>query len=175
MGQTLLANQFVEGLRAELKRKLIGLEGGLDELILKARFEEAKSQELTQERARDHKLTKPTERTSSSSIPQTTGPATSTTPPSYITGPRTTRVQCYNCGMKGHVARICPYPRMSRWEDEARGSPRRRKTTLQEPQRTISTLRGGEGEEAEILELQRQLRAAPMRGSAKGRARTMTT
>ena len=136
MGQTLLANQFVAGLRAELKRKLIGVEGGLDELILKARFEEAKSQELTQERARDHKLTKPTEGTSLSSIPPTTGPATSTRPPSGITGPRTTRVRCYNCGMEGHVARFCPYPRRSRWEDEARGSPRRREeTTPQEPQR----------------------------------------
>ena len=44
MGQTLLTNQFVAGLRSELKRKLIGVDGGLEELIL---FKEAKSIELT--------------------------------------------------------------------------------------------------------------------------------
>ena len=46
MGQTLLANQFVTGLRPDLKRKLIGVEGSLEELVLKARFEEAKGREL---------------------------------------------------------------------------------------------------------------------------------
>ena len=45
--RTLLANEFVTGLRTELKRKLIGVEGSrvegsLEELVLKARFEEAK-------------------------------------------------------------------------------------------------------------------------------------
>ena len=45
MGETLLVNQFVTGLRADLKRKLIGTEGSLDELVLKARFEEAKTRE----------------------------------------------------------------------------------------------------------------------------------
>lgn len=42
MGQILLANQFVAGLRLELKRKLIGVDGTLEELVLKAPFEEAK-------------------------------------------------------------------------------------------------------------------------------------
>ena len=53
MGQTLLANQFVAGLRPDLKRKLIGVEGALEDLILKARFEEAKSRELESEKGRD--------------------------------------------------------------------------------------------------------------------------
>ena len=43
MGLTLLANQFFAGLQCDLKRKLIGVDGTLDELILKARFEEAKT------------------------------------------------------------------------------------------------------------------------------------
>ena len=42
MGQTLLAKQLVAGLRSELKRKLIDVEGSLEELILKAQFEEVK-------------------------------------------------------------------------------------------------------------------------------------
>ena len=46
MGQTLLANQFVAGLRPDLKRKLIGVDGSLEELVLKARFEEAKGREF---------------------------------------------------------------------------------------------------------------------------------
>ena len=54
MGQTLLANQFISGLRAELKRKLIGTEGNMEELILKARFEEAKTRELMGEKPRSY-------------------------------------------------------------------------------------------------------------------------
>ena len=58
MGQTLLANQFVAGLRPDLKRKLIGVEGVLEELILKARFEEAKSRELEPGKSQDRVTTK---------------------------------------------------------------------------------------------------------------------
>ena len=36
MGQTLLANQFVARLRPNLKRKLMGVDGSLEELVLKA-------------------------------------------------------------------------------------------------------------------------------------------
>ena len=49
LARTLLTNQFIAGLHSELKRKLIGVEGDLEELILKARFEEAKGRELTSE------------------------------------------------------------------------------------------------------------------------------
>ena len=40
MGQTVLVNQFITGLRPDVKRKFISTEGSLEELILKARFEE---------------------------------------------------------------------------------------------------------------------------------------
>ena len=46
MGQTVLVNQFVSGLRPELQAKIVGLEGSMDELIMKARFEEAKTKEF---------------------------------------------------------------------------------------------------------------------------------
>ena len=36
MGQVLLANQFVAGLHPELKSKLMGVDGTLEELVLKA-------------------------------------------------------------------------------------------------------------------------------------------
>lgn len=50
MGQTPPANQFIAGLHPELKKKLIGVEGLLEELILKARFEEAKGREFAVEK-----------------------------------------------------------------------------------------------------------------------------
>ena len=46
MDQSVLANQFVVGLRSELKAKVVGNEGNLDHLLIKARFEEAKQKEL---------------------------------------------------------------------------------------------------------------------------------
>ena len=47
VGQRVLASQFVTGLRAELQSKVVGLEGSMDQLVMKARFEEAKYKELT--------------------------------------------------------------------------------------------------------------------------------
>ena len=42
-----LTNQFISGLRPELQAKVVGMEGSMDALVLKARFEEAKAKELT--------------------------------------------------------------------------------------------------------------------------------
>ena len=42
VGRTVLANQFVSGLRNDLKSKVVGTEGN----FVKARFEEAKKREL---------------------------------------------------------------------------------------------------------------------------------
>lgn len=46
IGQTVLASQFVAGLQPHLQSKVVGMEGDMDKLVLKARFEEAKSREL---------------------------------------------------------------------------------------------------------------------------------
>lgn len=46
MGQTVLANQFVAGLCPELKAKVVGTEGSIEQLLVKARFEEAKRKQL---------------------------------------------------------------------------------------------------------------------------------
>ena len=51
MGQSVLANQFVSGLRSELKSKVVGFEGNLEQLLVKARFEEAKLRELSGRRS----------------------------------------------------------------------------------------------------------------------------
>ena len=42
MGQMVLVHQFVSGLHPELQSKVVGVEGSMDALALKARFEEAK-------------------------------------------------------------------------------------------------------------------------------------
>lgn len=47
VGQIVLVNQFVAGLRAELQAKVVGVEGSMDEIVAKAQFEEAKFKELS--------------------------------------------------------------------------------------------------------------------------------
>jgi len=48
IAQTVLANQFIIGLRPELKSKVVGTEGNLDQLLAKAKFEEAKRRDLAE-------------------------------------------------------------------------------------------------------------------------------
>ena len=137
MGQTLLANQFITGLRSDLKQKLIGTEGSLQELILKAYFEEAKTQELVGDRPRanaPNRTPRP-----SGGPPPPTPPVTSSTPVSTTTlqdhlssGTRSgAKAKCFNCGLD--IARNCPYAKRSKQGEEAHG-PRR-----QEPQPAVTT------------------------------------
>ena len=46
MGQSVLSSQFVTGLQRDIKVKLAGQEGSIDQLLVKARFEEAKLRDL---------------------------------------------------------------------------------------------------------------------------------
>ena len=124
MGQSVLANQFIAGLRSDLKSKVVGVEGSLEQLLLKARFEEAKKRELRELSLRT--LPPPQQKlhmSGSGSTPRTT-PATKTTknppwraPPANVGTSRT----CFNCGMTGHLAQACTYPRQSRKEREPHG------------------------------------------------------
>ena len=50
MDQKMLANQFIVGLKSELKAKVVGQEGSLDQLLIKAKFQEAKLRELVKSR-----------------------------------------------------------------------------------------------------------------------------
>ena len=52
MGHAVLTNQFISGLRPELKSKLAGHQGSFDQLLARARFKEAKQQEFAAERER---------------------------------------------------------------------------------------------------------------------------
>ena len=46
-GRSVLAYQFVAGLKRNLKSKVAGVEGDLEQLLLKAHFEEAKIRDLS--------------------------------------------------------------------------------------------------------------------------------
>ena len=148
MGQTLLVNQFVTGLRADLKRKLIGTEGSLDELVLKARFEEAKTRELVGDKPRTYMPSRtqhPAGGSSSMLVPPMTTSAPSVRSTQSSSPVRAqTRLTCYNCGLDGHIARNFPYPRRSRQDEEAQGPAPRQGLPQTESPRTISTLVGEE-------------------------------
>ena len=66
MGQTVLTNKFVSGLRPNIKTR--GTDGTFEQLLVKARFEEAKKRELNALRA-----TQPPKKPASNH-PQTTQP-----------------------------------------------------------------------------------------------------
>ena len=99
----------------------VGMEGGMDQL-LKARFEEAKSKELS-----PAKPTSQPKQTSKGATPVTTGNCTSGSSKSGTTLGRTTTHsdgnvrKCYNCGLEGHMARACPYLKQPKKDSEARG------------------------------------------------------
>ena len=116
IAQTVLTSQFVAGLRTSIKAKLAGSEGSFDELLAKAHFEEAKSQELWVTHLKQNNQSKPAN----------TGqrPATHLqTTVRYTTHGQTTRREqqvrsggarsnpwkCFNCGSTAHLANQCPH------------------------------------------------------------------
>ena len=93
MGQTVLAYQFVAGLKPEIRLKVAGHEGSFEQLLTKARLEEAKLRDLqpTSENAK-----RMTERIPQGR-PQLQGPSAD------IKDRR-----CFVCGQGGHLKRQCP-------------------------------------------------------------------
>ena len=103
LGQTVLVNQFVVGLLPEIKSKIVGCEGKFDQLLTKARFEEAKLRNLDSAQSAS----------SLSPVTQTVRPDPK---PAFVPRPQSfsgTRSnmgpRCYNCGSPSHLIRQCPY------------------------------------------------------------------
>ena len=96
MGKSVLASQFVAGLIPVLKPKVAGAEGGFEELLDKARFEEAKLRDLDPSK-------KPSE-------PSATPVRPAASPrPSQPTSKRRHLLECTRCGGTNHTARYCRY------------------------------------------------------------------
>ena len=100
MGRSVLTSQFVAGLLPDIKLKLAGVEGSLDELLVKARFQEAKLRDLA----------------GISSMVVTKKPSV---PTSQHKGFGTNRasenqvrskpgIKCFHCQGTGHSAKHCP-------------------------------------------------------------------
>ena len=133
LGQSMLSNQFVGGLRPELKTKMVGMEGSFEELLMKSRFEEAKNRAVAAVKTSSghpqsgwgKKPGGPTADEKRKTMGKPNGQkgtmtaALGETPP--MTGLKFGKKKCFNCGMEGHMARACTYSRQTRGDHEARG------------------------------------------------------
>ena len=120
LGQLVLVNQFVAGLLEDIKAKVVGIEGGFDQLLSRARFEEAKLRDL----AATSSLLPSSNRVGLMSSTQSSGftanPPGSNNKQQKLTASRfhsegqRIGVRCYNCGSPSHLVRQCPYAARSR-------------------------------------------------------------
>jgi hypothetical protein len=169
VGQTVLASQFVAGLRPNLQVKVVGMEGGMDQLVPRARFEEAKSKELAAARASSKSSNKgnpPGSGASASAVPRTGSPKTN--PPSQTSaqGEGSAR-KCFNCGLEGHLIRACPYPKTKK-DTKAKGRK----------EGTVTAIHEAETPEHRVEKLRRSLREAEMKiavGQTSGVLRNVST
>ena len=112
MGQAVLSSQFVSGLTRQIKRQIAYLEGTtLSELWQKARFEEARLQNLesaTNTNPAPRKYHTPTDDCRQGENPYQQNPLLTLDPPRQSRlGDRNQIIVCFKCHQPGHVARNC--------------------------------------------------------------------
>ena len=158
VGQIVLVNQFLSGLRSELQSKVVGVEGSMEEIVAKARFEEAKRKELSSRNAGLQLKKNFPPRGGQANRPSqvTNPPASSPQPKPGDAGQqhgdrRGKSVTCYKCGMEGHVRSRCPYPRQQEGT-ESQGRPQVKNISHETPETPLTQ------NQMEIRELRERLR-----------------
>ena len=111
MSQSVFANQFVSGLQPELKSKIVGTEGNLEQLL--------RSQVVANpNRSTPHTIVLPC-------------PNSSNTSRSFTRQQVESNLKCcFNCGMVGHLRKSCPYPKYTKLTQEIPGRPTQRNTPV---------------------------------------------
>ena len=170
MGRSVLTNQFVSGLQTELKSRLAGKEGGFEQMLTLARFEEAKIRDL--HTSGHHGGASGTSKKSGGGTTRTpagTSEPTQTSDSHVSQGSPTFR--CYECGKRGHRARECPDRK--RREKETPG--RSEKTSHNERKKPVSAISQAPDEDREhrIKELRRQLQEAELDMALRKQSATM--
>ena len=113
----------------------MGIEGSMDEIVAKARFEETKLKELSGRNTEPQpRKTHQTRGQSGGHTNQPSQTMPATTPPAHSSPAdqgETTRerrgkkpVTCFQYGMEGHMRSNCPYPKTSKKGSESRGKPK---------------------------------------------------
>ena len=97
LARTMLANQFAVGLRQDIKVKVVGVEGTFEQLLTKAKFEEAKLRDI----GTSSSIVLPTKR-------QPSLPRNDRTVQGFNT---INQKRCCNCNTTGHFSRNCPVRR----------------------------------------------------------------
>ena len=167
VGQIVLVNQFVAGLRPDIQMKVVGVEGGIDELVLKARFEEARIKEFStvQRQSRNDRLPSRAQ-TRQETGHKAQGANGENREGQNLTGKFTRpNSKCYSCGSAGHFQKQCPWKK--RGPSETPGHGRSRVANV------VTGKNNTESEQNSIADLRRQLREAELKESLQSTSARM--
>ena len=171
MGQSVLANQFFGGLHSDLKAKVVGVEGSLEQLLLKARFEEAKKRELKGLSTPNQKSGPTPQRrpqgNGSGSVSEPRNPPGRNPQVSGGTG----QISCFKCGMAGHIARFCPYSKQQKNDGEAKG--KKDGEAKGKKGASVASVRSEGEAKTKVDDLRRQHQEAEVAAAVEGAAATV--